>query len=132
MLRPVILHGDNINANSLANNTASSSRTRHIALRERFVSEKALDGLVNIVKISSAEQIADIFTKPVRKDVLRKHSISLGLGLPELAMICMICAQSFESNNLLHKHLRTHDSVSLPVLSSSPILPLSASSTSSF
>ena len=87
----------------------SYSRIRHIALRERFVSEKSLDGLVTIVKISSAEQVADMFTKPVRKDVLRKHSISLGMDLPQFALVCMVCSQEFESNNLLHKHIRPHD-----------------------
>ena len=74
------------------------------------MSEKSLDGLVNILKISTSEQIADIFTKPVRKDILRKHSTSLGLELPQFALVCTICSQGFESNNLLHKHLRgVHD-----------------------
>ena len=102
------MHEDNLNANSLANNTTTSSRTRHIALRECFVSEKTLDGLVTIVKIGSADQVAAIFTKPVRKDVLRKYSISLSLDLLQFALVCMVCSQSFESNNLLHQHLRVH------------------------
>ena len=106
----VPLHGDNFNANNLANNNANSSRTRHIALRERFVSEKASEGLVHILKIDTFEQIADTFTKPVRKDVLRKHAISLGVELPQFVLICTLCSQGFDSNNLLHKHLRSvHD-----------------------
>ena len=46
--RPVHIFGENINANGIANNTSNSSRTRHIALRERFVSEKALEGMIKV------------------------------------------------------------------------------------
>ena len=107
---PVLVHGDNFNANNLASNTAHSARTRHIALRERFVTEKVLDGLIKILKIDTSEQLADIFTKPVRKDILRKHSVSLGLDLPQHALVCMVCSMGFGSNNLLHKHIReAHD-----------------------
>ena len=43
------------------------------------------------MKIDTTEQIADMFTKAVRKDVLRKHSVTLGLVLPQHALICTIC-----------------------------------------
>ena len=59
----------------------ASNRTRHIALRERYVSEKAAEGMVKIVKVSSSDQVADMFTKALSQNTLTRHCSALGLSL---------------------------------------------------
>ncbi|KAK3263376.1 hypothetical protein CYMTET_27813 [Cymbomonas tetramitiformis] len=65
---PVVLHGDNhasvIQAESTLNNTA----TRHIAVRDRYVAKLAELGRILIVKVPSAENLADFFTKSMPVD----------------------------------------------------------------
>ncbi|KAK3238922.1 hypothetical protein CYMTET_51112 [Cymbomonas tetramitiformis] len=65
---PVVLHGDNhasvIQAESALNNTA----TRHIAVRDRYVAKLAELGRILIVKVPSAENLADFFTKSMPTD----------------------------------------------------------------
>ena len=126
LIRPVQLYGDNVNANNLANNAATSSQTRHIALHERFVSEKALEGLIRVIKVDSASQIADMFTKPLPKDALRRHAASVSLVLLYFALTCVLCSEGFYSNNLLHKHLR--DIYPTPLSTTSNHLGLESSS----
>ena len=48
MAKPVELFGDNENANGIANGTTINNRTRHIAIRECYVTEKATKGDIKI------------------------------------------------------------------------------------
>ena len=111
--QPVLLFGDNVNANSLANQTAVSSRTRHIALKERYVTEKCVDGIIHVQKVDSTLQVADIFTKPLPQDRFLSHAKSLGLFFGptvEQVFLCHVCNSSFVSSNKLHGHIRTSHS----------------------
>ena len=111
---PVPIHGDNFNANSLANAITSSNRTRHIAIRERYVTEQATEGVVRAVKVDSSSQFADIFTKPLSRDLFVKHATGLGLTFARnasgVALICstscVLCRSDFPSLTQLHRHLR--------------------------
>jgi len=42
-----------------------NNRTRYIAIRERCVTEKASSGDIKITWIPTADEAADIFTKPL-------------------------------------------------------------------
>ena len=46
---PIPLLGDNENANGLASGTTSNNRTRHIDLRQRYVTEKSAEGLIKVI-----------------------------------------------------------------------------------
>eukprot|EP00854_Cymbomonas_tetramitiformis_P008745 gene8745-biopygen8899 len=65
---PVVVHGDNhasvIQAECALNNTA----TRHIAARDRYVAKLVELGRVMIVKVPSAENLVDLFTKSMAVD----------------------------------------------------------------
>ena len=69
MAKPVEhMFGDNENANGIANGTTINSRTRHIAIRECYVTEKATKGDIKITWIPTSEEIADMFTKPLPRE----------------------------------------------------------------
>lgn len=114
---------------SLLTDTRASNRTRHIALRERYVSEKAAEGMMKIVKVSSVDQVADMFTKPLSQSGLMRHSSALGLSLastissppdpttsplprstPATVATCLLCRAEFPSKNKLHAHIRSSHS----------------------
>jgi len=103
---PVVLRGDNINANALASGTSTNNRTRHIDIKHHFVTEKASEGLIRIEWVTSDDQTADIFTKPLLHENLLRHAKSLGLRFDDPHRYS-ICLTAFASNNLLHKHIRT-------------------------
>ena len=52
-----------------------SDRAKHIDLREHYVHDAVAQGVLKLVKVPSADNLADLFTKPLPKDrflVLRK------------------------------------------------------------
>jgi len=64
---PAIVYEDNTSAIKLAvNGRSNSSRTRHIAARYFFISDRIKTGEVVLKYISTSDQIADILTKPLQ------------------------------------------------------------------
>lgn len=53
--------GDNANANRIANGTAVNNRTRHTAIRERYINEKVTCGDIKITWIPTPDQAADMY-----------------------------------------------------------------------
>lgn len=108
MKKPDELFGDNENANNLGNGTSTNNRTRHIAIRERYVTEKATSVDIKITWIPTADEAADIFTKPLPRDTFLKHAKTLGLVFE--THTCLFCFSTHKSGNALHLHLRTRHS----------------------
>lgn len=75
------LHVDNEAAIRLAYNPEFHKRTKHIRIRHFFVREAVQEGLVEVKKTSSADQLADILTKAVPKPCLLRIRDKLGLKL---------------------------------------------------
>lgn len=67
-----VLFVDNEAAIKLAKNPEYHRRTKHIRLRHFFVREVVQEGIVSIQPISSDDQLADMFTKPIHKPKLIK------------------------------------------------------------
>jgi len=74
-----ILQVDNEAEVRLAQNPENHRRTKHIAIRHFFIREKVMEGEINVQRVSTEEQLADIFTKPLHKP--RLLSMCVGLGL---------------------------------------------------
>ncbi|KAE8203689.1 hypothetical protein CF327_g7762 [Tilletia walkeri] len=75
----IVLHGDNQGSIALAQNPGWHRRTKHIDLRYHFVRWQVEEGAVKRQYIGTAEQAADILTKPTPTPVFVKHRASLGL-----------------------------------------------------
>ena len=56
---------------------------KHIDMRFNYVKDLTAQKELNMVFISTHELLVDPFTKPISKDVFRKHMKSLGLRSEE-------------------------------------------------
>ncbi|GJW50868.1 retrovirus-related pol polyprotein from transposon TNT 1-94 [Tanacetum coccineum] len=72
---------DNKGAIDLSKNPVLHSRTKHIEIRHHFLRDNVQKGNISIEKVSSEDNIADILTKPLKREPF--NLLRLGLGLME-------------------------------------------------
>ena len=70
---------DNISAINLSKNLIQHSRTKHIDIRQFFLRDHALKGDISLSFIPTENQIADIFTKPLKADIFMRFQRDLGI-----------------------------------------------------
>ncbi|GJS10036.1 retrovirus-related pol polyprotein from transposon TNT 1-94 [Tanacetum coccineum] len=68
----------------LSKNPVQHSRTKHIEICHHFLRDNVQKGNISIEKVASEDNIADIFTKPLKREVF--NYLRLGLGMMELIM----------------------------------------------
>jgi hypothetical protein len=78
-ISPFPLLSDNQSACALANNSAITSRSKHIDIRHHFIRDHIADGSFCTHWIPTSDMPADIFTKPLPLPLFVKHRTSLGL-----------------------------------------------------
>ena len=67
------MYEDNQSAIKLAENGKSnSSRTRHIAIRYFFISDRISSGEIKVEYLNTTDMIADILTKPLQGALFRR------------------------------------------------------------
>ena len=66
----VVIHCDNLSSIQLARNPVFHARTKHIEVHYHYVRERVLAGDIDLVYISTEEQVADIFTKALGAEKL--------------------------------------------------------------
>jgi hypothetical protein len=72
-LPPVKMFEDNLSTIALIKNgNSNSSRTRHIAIRYFFIAEKVSNNEVEIEHKATEDMLADILTKPLQGESLRR------------------------------------------------------------
>ena len=77
--KPVKLFEDNSRALTIAKYGNFSKNWKHIEVQYHFVNENYKKGLINIVKVESENNIADVMTKSLCKDKFVKFRDSLRL-----------------------------------------------------
>ena len=75
----VVIHCNNLSSIQLARNSVFHAQTKHIEVHYHYVRERVLVGDIDLVYVSTEEQMADIFTKALRDDKLRCFWTMLGL-----------------------------------------------------
>lgn len=112
------LRGDNQGSLALTTNPVYHQRTKHIALRHRFICDLVNDGVISVKNVASRDMLADSFTKPLPRDLHAHHCALIGLRLhrPDDAHVdklgltrkmkirCDDCGNLFADEAALHKH----------------------------
>ncbi|GKA47027.1 hypothetical protein Tco_0739910 [Tanacetum coccineum] len=75
---------DNKGAIDLSKNPVQHSRTKHVEIRHHFLRDNVQKANISIEKAASEDNIAYIFTKPLKREVF--NYFRLGLGMMELIM----------------------------------------------
>ena len=75
----IALYTDSTSATSLASKLGVNSRSRHIALRYLWIQDLRQAGEVDIKRVTTHENPADIYTKLLPAPVLQKHLPQNGL-----------------------------------------------------
>ena len=65
----VPIYCDNQSAINISKNPVMQSRTKHIDVHYHFIMEHVLNGNVELEFVPSSDQLADIFTKPLSRDI---------------------------------------------------------------
>nr|GEV15467.1 ribonuclease H-like domain-containing protein [Tanacetum cinerariifolium] len=72
---------DNKGVIDLSKNPVQHSRTKHIKIRHHFLRDNVQKGHISIKKVPSVDNIADIITKPLKRESF--NYLRLGLGMME-------------------------------------------------
>ncbi len=76
---PIVIYCDNINSILLANNPVYHARTKHIEVHYHFIRENVLAKEIDLIHVSTKYQVADIFTKALGINKLKKFRKMLGV-----------------------------------------------------
>ena len=70
---------DNKLAIELAKNPVHHERSKHIDVHFHFIREHVKEGNVRMSHVASRDQVADIFTKPLPKELFEKCKMMIGI-----------------------------------------------------
>ena len=77
----ISIHCDNQVTLSRAYSDIYNGKSRHISLRHDYVRKLIKDGVISLTFVKSNENLADPFTKPLTRDLVKSTSKKLGLKL---------------------------------------------------
>lgn len=76
---PVTIFCDNTSAINISKNLVMHSKTKHISIKYHYIREEVQEKKVVLEYVSTKEQIADIFTKPLPRDTFEYLRSKLGV-----------------------------------------------------
>ncbi len=82
----VVIYCDNISSILLANNPVYHARTKHIEMHYHFIRDKVLAKEIDFIHVSTKNQVANIFTKALSTNKLRKFRKMLGVLKVDLSL----------------------------------------------
>ena len=76
---PITIRGDNEAALNLTKNAMATPRSKHIDIVHHFSRERVERGEIAFVYVESAQNVADVLTKPLPRDNMNYHVGGLGM-----------------------------------------------------
>jgi hypothetical protein len=90
----VVIYCDNIISILLANNPVYHARTKHVKVHYHFIREKDLAREINLIHVSSENQVANIFTKALGTNKRKRFRKMLGVLEVDLSLRGMLIIQA--------------------------------------
>jgi hypothetical protein len=84
--RQVVIYCDNLSSIQLARNPVFHAWTKHIEVHYHFIREKVLASEIDLIYVSTEDQVADIFTKVLGTEKHRRFCSMLGVMELELSL----------------------------------------------
>jgi len=82
----VVIYCDNINTILLVNNPVYCARTKHIEVHYHFIREKVLAKEIDLIHVSTENQVVDIFIKVLSIDKLKRFRQMFGVLEVDLSL----------------------------------------------
>ncbi len=82
----VVIYCDNISSILLANNPIYHVRTKHIEVHYHFIREKVLAKEIDLIHVSTKDQVANIVTNALGTNKLKKFRKMLGVLEVDLSL----------------------------------------------
>jgi hypothetical protein len=83
---PIVIYCDNISSILLVNNPVYHARTKHIEVHYHFIREEVLAKEIDLIHVSTKDQVVDIFTKALSTYELRKFRKMLSVLEVDLSL----------------------------------------------
>jgi hypothetical protein len=78
---PTTIHCDNTSAISFSKNPVQHSKSKHIPIKYHYLRDQDENKNIKLEYVPTQEQVEDIFTKPLSKDVFEYLRKKLGVIL---------------------------------------------------
>lgn len=97
---PTTIFIDNQSTVRIASSEGGQNRTKHIDIREKWLTEQVMKKKIQVRHISGEEQAADILTKPLYKSKFISNRSKLLTQVITIMTIMTICSSSIETRPL--------------------------------
>lgn len=107
-VEPVDVYIDNQSTVKMAKKTAHCQRTKHMDVRDKWISERVEENKIRVNHIPGTDQVADILTKPLTFSKFEKNRSRL-MALVSLVILCMLVweteAYSFVATSMVYYNI---------------------------